>query len=101
MLLEFSIVPLGTGESVSEIVSKVIETVDKSGLPYRCNPMGTVIEGEWDEVMNVVRKCHFDVRGMAPRVLTRISIDDRPGKPDRITGKLESVEKRLRKELKQ
>jgi len=100
MLLEFSIVPLGTGESVSEIVAKVIETVDRSGLPYRCNPMGTVIEGEWDEVMGVVRKCHFDVLSVSPRVLTRITIDDRPGKSDRITGKLESVERRLGKEVR-
>lgn len=100
MLLEFSIVPLGTGESVSEIVSKVIETVDKSGLPYRSNPMGTVIEGEWDELMNVVRQCHLDVLRISPRVLTRISIDDRPGKTGRITGKLESVEKHLGKTVR-
>jgi len=50
MLVQFSIVPLGTGESVSQSVAEVIRIVDESGLPYRTNPMGTVVEGEWDEL---------------------------------------------------
>jgi len=95
MLLEFSIVPMGMGESVSEAVSAVISKVARSGLSYRCNPMGTVIEGEWDEVMGLVKACHMDVLRTYPRVLTRISIDDRPGKKDMISTKLHSVEEKL------
>ncbi|WP_408998487.1 MTH1187 family thiamine-binding protein [Syntrophus buswellii] len=100
MLVQFSVVPLGTGESLSESVAEVIRLVDESGLPYRTNPMGTVIEGEWDAVIDLIRKCHEEALRSAPRVLTSLSIDDRPGKPDRISGKIESVEKRLRREIK-
>ena len=100
MLVQFSVVPLGTGESVSGRVAEVIRIVDESGLPYKTNPMGTVVEGGWDEVMALIRKCHEAVLGEASRVLTSISIDDRPGKPDRITGKVQSIEKRLGREIK-
>ncbi len=100
MLVQFSIVPLGAGESLSKEVAEVIRIVDESGLPYRTNPMGTVIEGEWDEVMTLVRKCHEKALESAARVLTALTIDDRPGKSDRIRGKIQSVEQRLGREIK-
>ena len=58
VLLEFSMSPLGKGESVSKFVSRSLDIIDKSGVPYRLNPMGTVLEGEWDEVFAVVRQCY-------------------------------------------
>lgn len=100
MLAEFSIIPVGGGESIGDEIAKVIDIVDKSRLPYRANPMGTVIEGDWDEVMEVIRECHKAVVGDGLRVFTSITIDDRPGKPNRITEKLASVERRLGKEIK-
>lgn len=57
LLLEFSMSPLGKGESISKYVARSLDIIDKSGLKYRLNPMGTVIEGKWDEVFGVVRKC--------------------------------------------
>lgn len=101
MLAEFSIIPLGRGESMGEEISRVVKLVEKSGLSYKANPMGTVVEGEWDEVMALIRQCHAEVMKTAPRVVTTISLDDRPSKPsDRITEKLKSIEKRLGKEIK-
>jgi uncharacterized protein (TIGR00106 family) len=100
MLVQFSVVPIGTGESISEHVAEVIRMVDESGLPYRTSPMGTVVEGEWDDVMALIGRCHRKVLDYSSRVLTSISIDDRPGKPDRITGKIQSVEKRLGREVR-
>jgi len=100
MLIEFSVVPIGVGESMGDQIAKVLKIVDESGLPYKANPMGTVIEGNWDEVMAIVKKCHQEVIKSSPRIVTSISIDDRPGKPNRITEKLKSVEKRLGKEVK-
>ncbi len=100
MLVQFSIVPLGKGESVSEHIAKVVNIVDESGLPYRLHPMGTVVEGEWDAVMALIRTCHQEVLKTMPRLITTITIDDRPGKPDRITGKIRSVEKRLGREVR-
>lgn len=95
MLVQFTVVPIGCGESLSQGVAEVIRIVDESGLPYKTNPMGTVVEGEWEEVMELVRKCHEEMLRHAPRVLTSLSIDDRPGKSARITEKIKSVENRL------
>jgi uncharacterized protein (TIGR00106 family) len=100
MLVQFSIVPLGKGESVSEQISKVLKIVDDRGLPYKVTPMGTVVEGEWDAVMALIRTCHLEVLKSIPRLITTITIDDRPGKPDRITEKVRSVEKKLGRELR-
>lgn len=95
MLVEFSIIPVGGGESIGEEIAKVLDIVDKSGLRYRAGSMGTVIEGEWDEVMSTIRQCHEAVRGEGKRIFTSLTVDDRPGKADRITEKLASVERRL------
>ncbi|MBI4654670.1 MAG: MTH1187 family thiamine-binding protein [Nitrospirae bacterium] len=100
MLVEFSIIPVGVGSSIGDQLAKVLETVDASGLPYKVNPMGTVIEGEWDEVIRLIRKCHNTVMKDSERALTIISIDDRKGKPNRIDEKVKSIEKRLGKRLK-
>lgn len=101
MLAEFSIVPIGSGESMGEHIATVLKIVEESGLPYKANAMATVVEGGWDEIIALVRKCQDEVLSTAPRVLTDIRFDVRPGKPlNRITEKLKSVEKRLGKEVK-
>lgn len=101
MLVEFSIIPIGTGESMGDAIASVIKLVDDSGIPYKANSMGTVIEGNWDEVMGLIKKCHEEVMKKAPRVVSNISIDLRPGKPqDRLSEKLKAVEKRLGKKIK-
>jgi len=100
MLAEFSIVPLDKGVSLSEYVSKVIDLVDESELDYQLTPMGTIVEGDWDEVMGLIKQCHHTMKEHSNRVETKIIIDDRKGAKDRITGKIDSVEKKLGKELK-
>lgn len=100
MLVEFSIVPIGKGSSIGDEIAKVMKIVDSSGLPYKINPMGTVIEGKWDEVFGLIKRCHNAVLKNQERVITTISIDDRKGKPNRIDEKVKSVERRLGKELK-
>ncbi len=100
MLVEFSIVPIGTGSSIGDQLAEVLMIVDASGLPYKANPMGTVVEGEWDEVMGLVKKCHAAVMKSGERAITTISIDDRKGKPNRIDEKVKSIERRIGKELK-
>lgn len=101
MLVEFSIVPVGAGESIGDAIAAVLKIVDASGVPYRANSMGTVIEGSWDECMGLIKKCHEEVMKKAPRLYSNISIDLRPGKPqDRLTEKLKAVEKRLGKKIK-
>lgn len=100
MLVQFSIVPLGRGESISGQVARILDLVDGSGLPYRLTPMGTIVEGEWDEVMALIGTCHREALKGAPRALTTVIIDDRPGKADRITEKIRSVESKLGRELR-
>ena len=100
MLAEFSIVPIGAGSSIGDRLAEVLKIVDASGLPYKANPMGTVVEGEWDEIMKLIKKCHAVVMKSGERALTTISIDDRKGKPNRIDAKVKSIEKRIGKALK-
>jgi uncharacterized protein (TIGR00106 family) len=100
MLAEFSVVPLGKGESVSMYVAECMKIVVASGVPYRINPMGTVLEGDYDVVMGVIRKCHMRVMELSPRVVTSIKVDDRKGSKNALDTKIASVEKKLGKELK-
>lgn len=100
MLAEFSIIPIGTGSSIGDQLAEVLKIVDASGLPYKVNPMGTVVEGEWDELMKLIRTCHRTVMKSGERAVTTITIDDRKGKPNRIELKVKSIEKRIGKSLK-
>ncbi len=100
MLVEFSIIPIGIGSSIGDQLAEVLKIVDASGLPYKVNPMGTVIEGEWDEIMKLIKRCHKTVMKKGQRAITSITIDDRKGKPNRIDEKVKSIEKRIGKTLK-
>ena len=97
MLVEFSVVPIGKGESLSVYVAECVRIVKASGLEYRLCPMGTVIEGDFDEAMAVVSACHKRVAEMSPRVITSIKIDDRRGAKNAIDSKIRSVEGRMEK----
>ena len=100
MLAEFSIIPIGAGSSIGDRLAEVLRIVDASGIPYKINPMGTVVEGEWDEVIRLIKKCHKTVMKTGERAVTTISIDDRKGKPNRIEEKVKSIERRIGKSLK-
>jgi len=95
VMVEFSVVPVGKGVSLSTVVARVLGIVAKSGVRYKANPMGTVLEGSWDEVMSVVKNCHDEVMKEAERAMTSIKIDDRKGVDSRIEKKLASVEQKL------
>lgn len=100
VLLEFSMSPLGKGESVGKYVSRSLQIIDKSGVEYRLNPMGTVLEGEWDEVFDVVRQCYERMSKDCARISCTMKVDYRKGHTGRLSGKVASVEKRLKKKLK-
>jgi len=84
---------------VSEDVAKVIDIIDKSGLPYKLTAMSTIIEGDWGPVMKVINKARLMLRRRHSRVYIVLTIDDRKGARNRLTGKVKSVEKRLRREV--
>ncbi|MEV6207760.1 MTH1187 family thiamine-binding protein [Kitasatospora sp. NPDC051914] len=95
MIVAFSVTPLGVGEDVGEAVAAAVKVVRDSGLPNRTDAMFTSIEGEWDEVMPVVRAAIEAVKEYANRVSTVIKIDDRAGVGGGLTAKVESVERHL------
>ncbi len=100
-LVFVSMTPLGKGESVSEYVARVVDVVDKSGLPYVLTPMGTIVEGEdWEEVMSVLKKGFEELKKDCPRVSITMKIDYREGKSGRLKSKVESVQEKLGREIK-
>ena len=99
VLLEFSMSPMNKGESVSPYVARSLDIIDKSGLPYQLTPMGTIIEGEWDEVMAVVTACFKIMSSDCERIGTHIKIDYRAGPGGRINSKVASVEAKLGRKL--
>jgi uncharacterized protein (TIGR00106 family) len=100
MLAEFSVVPIGKGESVSQYVAECLKIVESAGVSYRINPMGTVLEGDYDEVMGVIRSCHMRVMELSGRVITTVKIDDRKGRKNMLDDKIGSVERNMGKELR-
>jgi uncharacterized protein (TIGR00106 family) len=100
VLLEFSMSPLGKGESVGKYVARSLDIVDKSGVAYRLNPMGTVLEGDWDEVMGVVKKCYERMKKDCNRISCSIKIDYRKGHAGRLSSKVKSVERRLKRTIR-
>ena len=95
MLVAFSVTPLGVGEDVGEYVADAVRVVRASGLPNRTDAMFTTIEGEWDEVMAVVKAAFDAVAARAPRVSMTLKADYRPGVTDALTAKVDSVTRRL------
>jgi uncharacterized protein (TIGR00106 family) len=100
MLVSLAMFPTGTGgASVSADVSRVIDIIDKSGLPYKLSAMSTVIEGDWEPVMKVINKARLALRRNHDRIYIVMTIDDRKGAKKRLTGKVQSIEKRLGREV--
>jgi uncharacterized protein (TIGR00106 family) len=96
VLVAFSVSPLGgESDSVGPAVAEAVRVVRESGLPNQTNAMFTLVEGEWDEVMAVVRRATEAVLAAAPRASLVLKADIRPGHQDMLTSKLASVEQHL------
>jgi|SRR5262245_47896817 len=100
VLLEFSMSPLGKGESVGKYVARSLDIIDKSGVAYRLNPMGTVLEGDWDDVMRVVKQCYERMKKDCNRISCSVKIDYRKGHSGRLASKVASVERRLKRKVR-
>jgi uncharacterized protein (TIGR00106 family) len=95
MIVAFSVTPLGVGPDVAQYVADAVRVVRDSGLPSRTDAMFTSIEGDWDEVMAVVKAAVDVVAAQAPRVSVTLKADIRPG----VTGGLESKVTRVERLL--
>ena len=95
MLVAFSVTPLGVGEDVADYVADAVRVVRESGLPNRTDAMFTTVEGDWDEVMDDVRRAVDAVAARAPRVSLSLKADVRPGVTGALDAKVEAVERYL------
>jgi uncharacterized protein (TIGR00106 family) len=95
VIVAFSVTPLGVGEDVGELVADAVRVVRESGLPNETNAMFTNVEGDWDEVMAVVRAAVDAVAAKAPRVSLVLKADLRPGVTGGLTAKVDTIERRL------
>lgn len=100
VLMEFSISPLSKGESVSEYVARSLKIVEQSGLDYRLHAMGTIVEGELDQVLAVLHDCMQAIAADCDRVSGTAKLDYRRGHRGRLEAKVKSVEQKLGHKLK-
>jgi uncharacterized protein (TIGR00106 family) len=96
VICEFSMFPIGKGVSLSSYVARIETIIRSSGLPYRFGPMGTVIEGTYEEVSRVIGECLEELKGDCERISTSIKMDYRRGRENAIDGKVRSVEEKLK-----
>jgi uncharacterized protein (TIGR00106 family) len=95
VLVAFSVAPSGAGDSVSEAVAAAVRVVRESGLPNETNAMFTNIEGEWDEVMDVVKRAVEAASAGSARVSLVLKADIRQGVTGALTAKVDAVERHL------
>jgi len=95
MIVDFSIAPIGKGESLSAYVAEAFRIIEASGVAYEHHAMGTNLEGDWDEVMAVVKACRDKLLESAHRLSLSIRIDDRKGATDRISSKVCSAKEKM------
>ncbi len=100
VLVEFSMFPTDKGESVSKYVSQIIDLIDISGITYQLTPMGTILEGSWDDVFGVITKCFKVLEPQSNRISTSIKVDFRKGDKSRMKSKIEKIESLLQKNIK-
>jgi uncharacterized protein (TIGR00106 family) len=101
VLLEFAMSPTGSGNtSLSPQVARILDIIDRSGVPYQLTAMGTILEGEWDEVMRVVGDCFRALQADCPRIGMNLKMDYRAGTESRLRSKIEAVEAQLGRKLR-
>ncbi len=100
LLAEFSIWPMDKGESVGQYVARALDVVDRSGLPYKLGPMGTCVEGEWEQVMDLITACQRELSKDCDRITCTVKMDWRRGKPNRLEMKIKSVQEKVGRSLR-
>jgi uncharacterized protein (TIGR00106 family) len=99
-LMEFSIMPLDKGMSLSEYIARASTIIDDSGLEYRLNPMGTVVEGEWDELLGLLTRCFRDLEKGSERISLQVKFDHRKGVSGAIDSKIRSIQQKAGRQFK-
>lgn len=95
MLFSLSMFPIGSGDSLAAPVAEVVDEIDRAGLPYQVTGADTVIEGEWEEVVPVIRRAEERLREKHDRVYMVLTVDDHKGVRNRLEAAVADVEDRL------
>ena len=97
MIVELSVVPIGTGDtSVSSYVKAAIRLIEETDLDYQVNSMGTCVQGEWDEIFSTLKAVHDELAKMGcNRIVTTVKIDDRRDKFGTMDAKIAAIEDEL------
>lgn len=99
VMIDLCVVPIGVGVSVSEYIAECERLIEGAGLQAQLHPYGTVIEGDWDAVFAVVKRCHERVHEMgAPRVFTTLKVGTRTDREQSMQDKVDSVRAKLAQE---
>jgi len=97
VILDFTVIPIGVGISVSKYVAACEKVLKEAGLNHQLHSYGTNVEGEWDEVFAAVKKCHEVVHEMgAPRISTTIKVGTRTDREQSMQDKIDSVNEKLK-----
>ena len=99
VMLEFAMAPHGQGESLSAHVARILDVIDNSGVPYQLTPMGTILEGDWDQVMGVVGACFKALQADCTRIGMNLKMDYRAAPGGRLKAKTARIEERLGRKL--
>ena len=98
-LISLSVYPLGAGENLSAHVAEIIKVIQSAGLAHRTTAMSTELEGEWDDVMRVVKDAAFVLAEKGLRTCVNFRADIRPGRTNTITSKVEKLNSLLNEEI--
>jgi uncharacterized protein (TIGR00106 family) len=99
MLVEFSIIPVGAGEHLSKPIAEVLKIIERSGLSYKLTPGSTCLEGDWTNVMEVIRQCHVRMCEESGHVVSILKIEDEAGVTNKMTSNIQSVEQQIGHDL--
>jgi len=98
--MEFTIIPLDKGPRFSQYVAGILDIVDESGLNYRLNPMGTVVEGPWDELLHLIDTCFKSLEKQSDRISLQVKFDHRKGVTNALESKIKSVKEKSGRSIK-
>lgn len=96
VIVDFSLVPIGVGVSLSRYVARCHKVLAAAGLKTRLHSYGTNVEGDWEDVFGAIRRCHEEIHAMGvPRIGTSIRVGTRTDREQSMNDKISSVERKL------
>ncbi len=96
VILDFSLVPIGVGVSLSKYIAECEKVLSETGLKTQLHANGTNIEGEWDEVFAAIKRCHERIHAMgAPRITSTIKLGTRIDREETMEDKIRSVQEKF------